>query len=142
MRLVGLKEVVEGSDPIGFLKINLPKWIPSLGDRVIHIERAHRPYSNVVTEKDANHPRALIFKLLDDTDRNSQKEKEQKDFAPVHKMMTSLGLQPFLLYPAQLKISYRGRTINFRTPHEAEDFLQNTFHPPPALRRLEPGTGQ
>lgn len=71
MRLTGLKEDVKGSDPIGFLNINLPKWIPSLRDRVICIERAQRLYSNVVTEKDANCTRTLIFKLLDYADHQT-----------------------------------------------------------------------
>ena len=46
--------------------------------------------------------------------------------------MTSLGLQPFLLYPAQLKITHNGRTITFESPQNAEDFIQHTFRPPPA----------
>lgn len=54
LRLVGLKEGEEGSDAIGFLTENLPKWIPSLKDRPICIERAHRVYS--AAKKDNNRP--------------------------------------------------------------------------------------
>ncbi len=39
IRLVGLPEGVEGSDVAGFLRINLSKWIPSLKDRNIEIEK-------------------------------------------------------------------------------------------------------
>ncbi|KAL7390028.1 hypothetical protein ABVT39_013741 [Epinephelus coioides] len=155
VRLVGLKEGEEGSDTIGFLSTNLPKWIPSVGNRDICIERAHRLYSRVNSEKDANHPRTLIFKLLDYSDRQAvlkgarvqhdghpllffpdysrETTDRRREFAPVHKKITSLGLQPFLLYPAQLKIIYNG-TITFGMPHDTEDFLQNTFQPPPALQ--------
>ncbi len=31
VRLVGLPEGVEGNDAAGFLRVNLSRWIPSLG---------------------------------------------------------------------------------------------------------------
>ncbi len=46
VRLVDLREGVEGDDCIAFLKANLPKWIPSIADREIKIECAHRIYSD------------------------------------------------------------------------------------------------
>ncbi len=45
IRLVGLKEGVEGDDPLGFKQNHLPKWITSLAVKVTEIERAHRIYS-------------------------------------------------------------------------------------------------
>lgn len=50
-----------------FLKANLPKWIPSIANREIKIERAHRIYS----DKQSKPPRTVIFKLLDYTDRQA-----------------------------------------------------------------------
>ncbi len=44
VRLVGLPEGAEGSNAAGFLRVNLSKWIPSLRDRDIEIERAHSVY--------------------------------------------------------------------------------------------------
>ncbi len=67
VRLVGLREGVEGDDCIAFLKANLPKWIPSIANREIKIERAHRIYS----DKQSKRPRTVIFKLLDYTDRQA-----------------------------------------------------------------------
>ncbi|XP_078028282.1 uncharacterized protein LOC144464625 [Epinephelus lanceolatus] len=133
VRLVGLKEGKEGSDAIGFLSTNLPKWIPSLGNRDIRIERLLDYSDRQAVLKGARvqhdgHP------LLFFPDYSREKTDRRREFAPVHKKITSLGLQPFLLYPAQLKIIYNG-TITFGMPHDAEDFLQNTFQPPPALRR-------
>lgn len=49
-----------------------------------------------------------------------------RNFALVHKKMTSFGLQTFLLYPARLKLTYQGQ-IYLATRNEAEDFLLNTF---------------
>ncbi len=45
IRLVGLKEGVEGDEPLGFIQNHLPKWIPSLTGKEMEIERAHRIYS-------------------------------------------------------------------------------------------------
>ncbi len=44
IRLVGLAEGAEGSDAAGFLRVNLSKWIPSLNNRNIEIDWAHRVY--------------------------------------------------------------------------------------------------
>lgn len=49
--------------------------------------------------------------------------------------MTSLGLQPFLRYPAQLKVTYQSRRFHFDTPSDAENFLQNTFQRSSILQR-------
>ncbi len=61
MRLVGLPEGAEGSNAAGFLRVNLSKWIPSLRDRNIEIDRAHRVYDG---RKNSDRPRTLIFRVL------------------------------------------------------------------------------
>ncbi len=61
VRLVGLPEGAEGSNAAGFLRVNLSKWIPSLKDRDIEIDRAHRMYDR---------PRTLIFHVLRWHDRS------------------------------------------------------------------------
>lgn len=60
LRLVGLAESEEGSDPIGFLKTQLPPWIPSLAGAW-----------NKNWEGKDKRPRTLNFKLLDYTDRQA-----------------------------------------------------------------------
>lgn len=159
LRLIGLKEGEEGSNAADFLVTNLPKWIPSLLGRTIRIERAHRLYS-AETTTNSNRPRTLIFKLLDYTDRQAilkgarahpakhadqnllffpdysrDTTNKRKAFVPVYKKMTSLGLQPFLRYPAQLKVTYQSRLFHFDTPSDAENFLQNTFQRAPIPQR-------
>ncbi len=61
IRLVGLKEGVEGDHSLGFIQNYLPKWIPSLAGKVMEIERAHRIYSG---ERSKSTPRTFIFKML------------------------------------------------------------------------------
>ncbi len=53
--LVGLPEGA------GFLRDNLSKWIPSLRDRNIEIDRAHRVYDG---RKNYDRPHTLIFLVL------------------------------------------------------------------------------
>ncbi len=61
VRLVGLPEGAEGSDAAGFLRVNLSRWIPSLGGRDIEIDWAHRVYDG---RKNSDRPRTLIFGAL------------------------------------------------------------------------------
>ncbi|GAA6103507.1 uncharacterized protein LOC122133667 [Tachysurus ichikawai] len=68
LRLVGLKEGEEGSDPVGYLQAQLPIWIPALRNGRFEIERAHRIYTSDSKRKG---PRTLIFELLRFQDRNA-----------------------------------------------------------------------
>ncbi len=125
VRLVGLPEGAEGPDADGFLRVNLSMWIPSLRGRDIEIDRAHRVYDG---GGGSDRPRTLIFRVLRWHDRSEILKGAQqaypvkcaqsnvtlpffpdfspatairrKAFGPVLKMMTALGLQPFLIYPA------------------------------------------
>lgn len=146
LRLVGLAESAEGSDPIGFLKANLPLWIPSLKGREIKIERAHRMYAN---ERSDDRPRTFIFKLLDYSDRQAILDgarevfpishdeqtlsffpdysaatgKKRKAFTDIKRKMIKSGLNAFLTYPAQLKVQFQRKTHVFKSPVEAEKFF-------------------
>lgn len=147
LRLVGLSEGVEGENCMAFLKANLPNWIPAVAGRDIKIERAHRLYSD--KPSNASRPRTIIFKLLDYTDRqailsgaravhpikhgmgtlhffpdfSADTTKKRKAFAEVRKRIEAFGIQTFLLFPATLKITHRGRQTLCRSPAEAEQFL-------------------
>lgn len=155
IRLVGLKEGEEGDDAIAFLKARLPEWIPALKDREIAIERAHRVYAR--EQNGSSRPRTVIFKLLNYVDRQAilkgaraaypvkhhqdnilffpdyslETTKRRKEMAEARKKMENLGLQPFLLYPATLKITYNGRQLLFKSPTDAARFLQDHFSPLP-----------
>lgn len=147
LRLVGLREGAEGDNCIAFLKANLSTWIPSVANRDIKIERAHRLYADRNTN--VSRPRTIIFKLLDYSDRqailngaravfpvkhgtdtlrffpdfSADTTKKRKAFAEVRKRIEASGIQTFLLFPATLKITYRGRQTLCRSPSEAEQFI-------------------
>uniref|UniRef100_A0AAY5JXT6 L1 transposable element RRM domain-containing protein n=1 Tax=Esox lucius TaxID=8010 RepID=A0AAY5JXT6_ESOLU len=138
VRLVGLPETVEGSDAVGYLKVNLPKWIPSLVGRDIDIERAHRVYDG--GEAKSNKPRTLIFRLLTPhahaaaptagtilffPDYSPATTAKRKSFSSTMKKARDMGLEPFLIYPARLKLQYYGEKKMFDSPQAAEDFLNS-----------------
>ncbi len=150
LRLAGLPESEEGSDPIGFLKKFLPLWRPSLAVREIKIERAHRLYNKRGTE--SSRSRTLIFKLLDYADRqailkgareihipvkhkewilsfypdfSNEMARKWMEFNQVRKKMIALGLRPFLVYPAELKLTHRGQSLIFKIPTVADKFLDS-----------------
>ncbi|ROL44854.1 LINE-1 retrotransposable element ORF1 protein [Anabarilius grahami] len=132
VRLVGLKEGVEGDDPLRFIQNHLPKWIPSLAGKVLEIERAHRIYSG---ERAKSTPRTFIFKMLRYQDRNvilngargvgqilhngspllffpdysNQTASKRRSMALARKKLTQLGVTSFLLYPAVVKVTHRGK---------------------------------
>ncbi len=147
IRLVGLPEGMEGSDVAGFLRVNLSKWIPSLKGRNIEIDRAHRVYDG---RKNSDRRRTLIFRVLRWHDRLEILKGAWQaypvkctqdnvtllffpDFSPVTaakrkslvlvlRSMTVLGLQPFLTYPAVIKL--RGWTEMLRFFSESGGFCR------------------
>ncbi len=138
VRLVGLPEGMEGPDAAVFLRANLSKWIPSLRGRDIEIDRAHRVYDG---GRGSDRPRTLIFRVLRWHDRSDILKGarqaypvkcaqnnvtllffpdfspataiRRKAFGPVLKKMTALGLQPFLIYPAVIKLRHKGEQRSF-----------------------------
>ncbi len=133
-----------------FLRANLSKWIPSLRGRDIEIDRAHRVYDG---GRGSDRPRTLIFRVLRWHDRSDILKGarqaypvkcaqnnvtllffpdfspataiRRKAFGPVLKKMTALGLQPFLIYPAVIKLRHKGNR-EARFPSESGGFYQ--FH--------------
>ncbi len=140
MRLVGLPE---GSDVAGFLRVNLSKWIPSLKGRNIEIDG----------RKNSDQPRTLIFRVLRWHDRSEilkgarqaysvkctqdnvtllffpdfspATAARRKSLVPVLRTMTVLGLQPFLAYPAVIKLRHGGEQRSFDSLRKAEDFISS-----------------
>ncbi len=49
----------------------------------------------------------------------------RKAFNPVLKKMTALGLQPFLIYLAVIKLRHKGEQKSFDSPQRAEDFISS-----------------
>ncbi len=150
IRLVGLPEGAEGSNAAGFLRVNLSKWIPSLKGRDIEIDRVHRVYDG---GRGSDRPRTLIFRVLRWHDRSEILKGarqaypvkcaqdnvtllffpdfspattiRRKAFNPILKKMTALGLQPFLIYLAVIKLRHKGEQMSFDSPQKAEDFISS-----------------
>ena len=159
IRLVGLKEGVEGSDPMDFLQKMLPQWISSITNKSIEIERAHRLYNKNGTGK----TRTMIFNVLRYQDRqrilqearaaghivhaestlrffadySMLTSQRHKTFTEVRNNLRLKDIQSFLVYPASLRVTYEGEQRSFSTEQEAEGFLgklqsreQKNDHPP------------
>lgn len=154
VRLVGLASNREGGDAIGFLQKMLPKWIPSLGNKAIEIERAHRIYgSNPNTEK------TMIFKVLRYQDRQTILQgarkatekgpildagktlrffadysaftsQKRKVYVGIRKELQTRGIQSFLIYPATLRVNYKGKQLSFSSIDEANAFKAELSHLP------------
>ncbi len=167
VQLVGLPEGAEGSNAAGFLRVNLSKWIPSLKGHDIEIDRAHCVYDG---GRGSDRPCTLIFRVLRWHDRseilNGARQAypvkcaqdnvtllffpdfspatmiRRKAFNPVLKKMTSLGLQPFLIYPAVIKLRHKGEQKSFDSPQKAEDFISSLSQQKTYAAALREGNGK
>ncbi|KAJ8352211.1 hypothetical protein SKAU_G00236870 [Synaphobranchus kaupii] len=117
--------------------------------RGIEIDRAHRIYNG--REQNSDRPRTLIFRLLRWQDRtailrearkaypvkhhkstllffpdySAPTTTKRKGFNPAIKDARDMGLQPFLIYPATLKLDHGGKKLTFDCPQKAEDFIRS-----------------
>ncbi len=164
VKLVGLPEGAEGSDVAGFLRVNLSKWIPSLKGCNIEIDQAHRVYDR---RKNSDRPRTLIFRVLRWHDRSEilkgarqaypvkctqdnvtllffpdfspATAARRKSLVPVLRTMTALGPQPFLAYPAVIKLWHGGEQRSFDSLRKAEDFISSLSQKNGSTRQREGG---
>ncbi len=118
--------------------------------RDIEIDRAHHVYDG---GRGSDRPRTLIFRVLRWHDRSDILKGARQaypvkcaqnnvtllffpDFSPatairrkafglVLKKMTALGLQPFLIYPAVIKLWHKGEQRSYDSPQKAEDFISS-----------------
>ncbi len=66
---------------------------------------------------------------------------KRKAFGPVLKKMTALGLQPFLIYPAVMKLRHKGEQKSFDSPQKAEDFISSLSQQKSYAAALRGGEG-
>lgn len=161
VRLVGLQQGREGDDPIGFLQMMLPTWIPALKKKgPIEIDRAHRIYGS-------GKSRTLIFRVLRYQDRQAILQgarevmktepirdqdnllrffadysgftsRRRQAFGSIQKELHALGIPNFLIYPAILRVSSGGNQHSFDSVKKAEEFLEEArnSHASGARRKL------
>ncbi|KAK3559295.1 hypothetical protein QTP86_010735 [Hemibagrus guttatus] len=162
VRLLGLAPNREGGDAIRFLTEMLPKWIPSLSNRPIEIERAHRIYGQ---QSSTETGRTIIFKVLRYQDHQSILDRarevskrgpildglnrlkffadystytsqRQRSFADTQKELRASGIQSFLIYPTTLRVMHNGEKLSFSSPHEADEFRLQIADTSRAKRQL------
>ncbi|KAJ7983695.1 hypothetical protein DPEC_G00373910 [Dallia pectoralis] len=162
VRVVGVKEGLEGSNAIQYLSRSLPKWFPSLAGVQIEIMRVHRIYSDG-PRRNTTTSRTLIFNVLRHTTRqlilqaawkstpvvegrkirfspdySNYTVKRRQAFYPAMDSARVRGLDFFLLYPATLKIRDGPQYRAFTSAGEAEEYI-NRAAPLPlvAARRAD-----
>ena len=144
VRLVNLTTGAEGDDPKGYLQKMLPKWIPTLKtsrNAVVAVDKAHRIFSNKTSGT-----RTMIFRLLHFSDRQAILEgarsakptlpdgtkllffadyspgttKARRAFKEIRTKLWRMGIQTSLVYPAVLKVTYKGKKMSFNSTEEAK----------------------
>lgn len=148
IRVHGIPENSDTSNPLTYLSAAIPKWFPKLGS--VEIMRAHRVGAAKADSNGKPFPRTLLLKLLRFTDRDrilgaARKTTVEVDgvairFAPDYSTQTfrrrlafsnsmdtlqRMGFRTFLLYPARLKATRGGASHFLNTPQEAKDFIDS-----------------
>jgi len=130
VRITGIATGREGGDAIAFLQDMLPKWIPSLGNVKIEIERAHRIRSNR-----NNGQATMIFKVLRYQDRNTilQGACETRKNAPIQDAGRTIRFyadysaftsERRKAYGEVMRMTIDGEQRTFTSAHEAAQFLK------------------
>ena len=165
VRLVGLPLDAEGDDPRGYLQKMLPKWIPTLRssrNAVVTVDKAHRIFSKKVG------PKTMIFRLLHFSDRQAILDGARKvkptfsdgtklmffaDYSPgtmaerlafkdVRTRLWEKGIEAYLLYPAILKINYKGKKTSYSSAKEAARFLDSLGDEEEPLQERSPARSE
>uniref|UniRef100_H3ASN5 L1 transposable element RRM domain-containing protein n=1 Tax=Latimeria chalumnae TaxID=7897 RepID=H3ASN5_LATCH len=154
LRLVGLPEGEEGRDPVSFLEtwlptvLNMPELIENL-----EIERAHRSFAP--RTRDSDRPRMLLFKLLRYRDKenilrqarklgtltynnkpiylfpdmSAELFQKRKSFLGIKRLCKDLDIPFALLFPARLRIDFKGQRLFFTSPLDAENHIKMSSLP-------------
>ncbi|XP_042566255.1 uncharacterized protein LOC122133667 [Clupea harengus] len=146
IRLINLPTGAEGDDPVGYLRAMLPQWIPTLSNSSmpIEIDRAHRTFSAYTSK-----PRTMNFRVLRYQDRqailqgarrakpklqngtplefyadySTKTTQTRNKLKSIRSKLRQRGIKSFLIYPAILKVIYKGEKLSFESPEDAEQFF-------------------
>uniref|UniRef100_A0A671QM50 L1 transposable element RRM domain-containing protein n=1 Tax=Sinocyclocheilus anshuiensis TaxID=1608454 RepID=A0A671QM50_9TELE len=135
IRIIGLPEGEEGTNPVSFLRT----WLPNLlntdfKNHQVKIERAHRVPSRLPTS--GERPRALMVKL-----HNFQDKARILQAARTASQLVYKRIRFAMIYPATLRIGlqHNGSEKFFKQPAEAESFLDGLPEP---STTTSPGTNR
>lgn len=154
LRIIGLPEGEEGTNPVAFLRT----WLPNLlnvdfKDHQVKIERAHRVPSRPPTS--GERPRALLLKLHNFQDKVRILQaarvarqltfkrhnisifedfsvaivRKRQAFGNVKKRLHERGIRYAMIYPATLRVQHNGGEKFFKQPTEVESFLDGLPEP-------------
>ncbi|RVE55633.1 hypothetical protein OJAV_G00234310 [Oryzias javanicus] len=151
LRIMNLKEGVEGVNVLSYLMAHLSSWFPELASNLPELMRAHRVGPQRKNPSDP--PRAVIVKFLRFADRDKILGLSRKtpvvvdgltlrftaDYSdatarrrrlcfPVTNRARSLGFHVFLLYPAIIKLTRGPDKITFEDPSEAAKYIDSFVH--------------
>lgn len=148
VRIIGLKEGLEGKTPVNFFE----KWIPDILDMQtdrIQLERAHRT-GPPTREAGKAGPRAILVRLHDYTDKqkilqaarnkgtlnidgsnvsfyqdfSAEVVRKRKESAGARKHMREAGIRYSFLYPAIIKVFHsNGTSSSFSTVKEINEYI-------------------
>lgn len=149
LRLIGLPEGTEGRDAALFLETWLPEVLGSANfPSPLIIERAHR-LTGPKPAPDAR-PRALIMKFLNFRDKervlyiarnkgrvmyenhhvmffpdlSADLHKQRRQFDGIKQELRAMDIRYGLMFPAKLRVTFKGQTHIFESPSAAEVFLK------------------
>lgn len=144
LRVLGLPEGAEGTDPVGFMEKLLPTLLPKAQfSPHFSIERAHRMPASRGPQ--GAPPRTFIFKLLHYRDRDTvlrsartqgelhyentkllifpdysvETQRQRKSFDHVRAMLREKGIKYNMLFPAKLRVQDGEKVHFFTSPREA-----------------------
>ncbi len=154
IRIIGLPEGEEGTNPVSFLRT----WLPNLlntefKNHQVKIERAHRVSSRLPAS--GERPRALMVKLHHFQDKarilqaaraasqlvykrhnisifedfSAAIVRKRQAFGNVKKRLHERGIRFAMTYPATLRVHHNGSEKFFKQPTEAETFLDSLPEP-------------
>uniref|UniRef100_H3AD19 L1 transposable element RRM domain-containing protein n=1 Tax=Latimeria chalumnae TaxID=7897 RepID=H3AD19_LATCH len=152
--LVVLPEGEEGRDPVSFLET----WLPTLLNmpeltKNLEVERAHRSFAP--RTRNSDRPRMLLFKLLRYRDKenilrqarklgtltynnktvylfpdmSAELFQKRKSFLGIKRLRKDLDIPFALLFPARLRIDFKGQRLFFTSPLDAENHIKMSSLP-------------
>lgn len=150
IRVIGLPEGSEGTNPVSFFKTWLPELVAvSFKGGAVKIDRCHRVLARLPSS--AQRPRAVIIKLHNFQDKarimqaarrkqslfhngipimifedfSAAVLKKRQGFYHVKQRLREMGVPFAMMYPAVLRIKIDGQEKSFRTPEAVSAYLDN-----------------
>lgn len=151
LRIYGLVEGSEGSDPPAFFKSFLPKLLHMPEDTNLNIQRAHRLGRLPSSASSSQRPRGVILYFLEYTDLlkvlsavkliqrvtwsgstlffaqdyAKATANRRKAFLSMRQDLRSLGARYGLFHPCLFKVTYNNKTTTFEDPIRLQSFINS-----------------